>query len=72
MSSQRILGIAVLIVGIVILCFGINASNSVADQVKQTFTGRLTDGTAWYIFGGLAMAVVGLLVSVSGPGGKSA
>lgn len=72
MSSQRIIGIVMLVVGVVILCVGINASNSVADQVKQTFTGRLTDQTAWYIFGGLTVALVGLLVSVFGPGGKSA
>ena len=44
MSPQRIVGIVLLIVGVVVLILGINASHSVADQVSNTFTGRLTRG----------------------------
>jgi uncharacterized membrane protein len=71
MNGMRIVGIAVLIVGVVILCVGMNASNSVADQVSNTFTGKFTHETAIYIFGGLAAALAGLFMAF-GAGGKSA
>jgi len=72
MSSQRIGGIVLLVVGAVIFCIGMNASHSIADQTKHAFTGRFTDATAWYIFGGLAVALFGLFLSLFGPGSKSA
>ncbi len=72
MSAQRIGGIVLLVIGIVLFCVGMNASNSMADQVKNTFTGRFTEATSWYIFGGLAMGLFGLLITVFGPGGKNA
>ncbi len=72
MSPQRILGIVLLIVGIVLLAFGLHASNSAVDQVSNTFIGRFTQTTMWYIIGGIGLAVIGLLVSLFGPTGKSA
>jgi uncharacterized membrane protein YidH (DUF202 family) len=71
MGPQRILGIVLLIVGIVLLAFGLHASNSAADQITNTFMGRFTQTTMWYIIGGIALAVIGLLVSLFGPRGKS-
>lgn len=71
MNPQRIVGIVLLVVGVVLLVMGMNASNSVADQVSHTFTGKWTQETAWYIFGGLAMALLGLLVAIFGPGSGS-
>ena len=71
MGPSRIVGLVLLIIGVVLLCVGMNASNSAADQIKHTFTGRFTQETAWYIFGGLALALLGLFLSILGPGGKS-
>ncbi|MDB5300114.1 MAG: hypothetical protein JWO87_1777, partial [Phycisphaerales bacterium] len=48
-----------------------NASHSVADQVSNTFTGRFTQATTWYILGGIAMALFGLLLTFSGFRGKN-
>lgn len=71
MSPQRIAGIALLVIGAVVLLFGFNASDSVADQVSETFTGRFTDKTMWYIIGGAALGAVGLALTVmGGPRGK--
>jgi Protein of unknown function (DUF3185) len=70
MSPQRILGIVLLIVGIVLFIFGMNASHSFADQAKNTFTGRFTQETSWYIFGGLALGLVGLLMTIFGVRGR--
>jgi hypothetical protein len=49
-----------------------NASHSVADQVSNTFTGKFTNGTMWYIIGGGALGLIGLLMLLMGFGGKKA
>lgn len=72
MSTQRIFGIVMLVVGVALLVVGMNASHSAADQISNTFTGRFTHATAWYIFGGGAAALFGLLVTFLGSGSRSA
>jgi Protein of unknown function (DUF3185) len=72
MSTQRILGIVLLVVGGILLIVGLNASHSAADQLSNTFTGRFTHDTAWYIFGGGAAALFGLLLVMVGAPGKNA
>jgi hypothetical protein len=72
MSMQRIFGVVLLVGGIVLLIVGMNASHSAADQISNTFTGRFTQNTAWYIFGGGAAAVFGLLLVLFGARGKNA
>jgi hypothetical protein len=73
MSPQRIAGLALLAIGLVLFIVGLNASHSFADQLSNTFTGKFTDSTAWYVYGGLAMAVAGsLLASFGGNTSKHA
>jgi hypothetical protein len=72
MSTQRIFGIVMLVVGAILLIVGMNASHSAADQISNTFTGRFTHETAWYIFGGGAAALFGLLLAVMGTGSRNA
>ena len=60
MTPQRILGGLILIGGLILLMVGMNASHSMADQVSNTLSGRFTQGTTWYILGGLAGGLVGL------------
>lgn len=72
MSPQRIIGIVLLIVGIVVLIYGMNASHSVADQMSNTFSGRFTQATTWYIIGGIAAGILGLLLTVFGVSDKGA
>ena len=66
MSPYRIIGVVVLVVGIVLLVIGLNASNSLADQVSDTFIGRFTKATTWYIIGGIAAGVLGLIMVAFG------
>ena len=68
MSPQRILGIVLLVVGVAVLIYGINASHSLADRVSDTFTGRFTEATTWYIIGGAASGLLGLLLVAFGGG----
>ena len=68
MSSQRILGLVLLVVGVIILLFGLNASDSVTDTVKEGLTGRYTDKTMWYIVGGAALSVAGAGLALFGGG----
>jgi hypothetical protein len=72
MGPQRIVGIVLLIVGAALLIIGMNASHSAADQVNRTFTGRWTDSTTWYVLGGIAVGLVGLLMTLFGVRDKSA
>ena len=68
MSQNQIIGIVLVVVGVVLLIFGMNASNSAADQISETFTGRFTEATMWYIIGGIVLGVIGLLMLFRGKG----
>ena len=68
MSPQRILGIVLLVVGVAVLIYGMNASHSMADRMSDTFTGRFTEATTWYIIGGAASGLLGLLLVAVGGG----
>ena len=59
MAGSKLLGIILLVVGVILLIFGFNASQSLGDQVAETFTGRFTYETMWYIIGGAVAVVVG-------------
>jgi hypothetical protein len=64
MSITRVLGIVLLIAGVVLIIIGVVASRSLADNLSTIFRGRLTQHTMWYIFGGIASAAVGLLLTI--------
>ncbi len=57
------LGIALVVVGIVLVIFGINASESVGSDVSRFFTGTPTDKSMWMLIGGIAAAIVGLVLT---------
>lgn len=63
---NRVLGIMMLVVGVMLLVFGLNATDSAADTVKEGLTGRYTDKTMWYLVGGGALAVGGALLAFTG------
>ena len=72
MSPQRILGVALFITGISLLVVGLNASHSMADRMHDTFTGRFTETTTWYIVGGIGVGILGLFMVLFGFGGRNA
>jgi hypothetical protein len=64
MNISKIIGVVLLIVGAVLVIIGVTASRSLADNVSNFLTGHFTKNTMWYIFGGIAAAVVGLLLTI--------
>jgi hypothetical protein len=57
---NKALGIALLVVGVILLVWGLNAEGSFGSEVSKTFTGHPTDKTMWLIIGGAASGLTGL------------
>jgi hypothetical protein len=57
------IGIALLVVGIALITFGFDASDSVSSDVSRTFTGAPTNKAMWLVLGGTASAIVGAVMS---------
>ena len=63
MGSSRLVGIVLLVVGIGLLYFGYQSTQSLGGQVTETLTGRFSDETMWYLIGGAAAAVAGVFLT---------
>ncbi len=75
MQLQRLIGLALLVGGIVLLILGIRATDSFSDQVSKFFTGSYSDRAIWMIVGGAAAFCVGLAsagLSLRNGGSKAA
>lgn len=59
MQPQRLIGIFVLAVGIVLLVMGIRAFDSFRSQFSEFFTGSPTDRAVWLTIGGIAAILAG-------------
>jgi hypothetical protein len=57
---NRIIPLALLVGGIVLIILGFNATNSFSSDVSRFFTGSPTDKAVWMLLGGLVAAVAGL------------
>lgn len=58
---NRILYLVLLAGGIVLIIYGLNASDSISSRFSHFFTGSPTDRTIWLLIGGVAAAGVGLV-----------
>ena len=63
---NNIVGLAILALGIVLLIFGFNESQSFSSSVSKTFTGNPTDRSMWLIIGGAVAVIAGIAVSLMG------
>ncbi len=66
MKTQQLIGIALLVLGLILLFFGYQASQGLEDQVSEAFTGNYTDATMLYWIAGAVSAVVGLVMLLFG------
>ena len=63
---NKIVSLALLAGGVVLMIFGINAMNSFSSDVSRFFTGSPTDKAVWMLIGGVVALVVGLTMTLRG------
>jgi hypothetical protein len=57
---KTFIGIALLVVGIVLLSLAYDSYHSAASGVSRVVTGASTNKTVWFLVGGLAATIVGV------------
>jgi len=65
----KLLSLGLLIAGIVLIIYGINASESIGSSFSRLFTGSPTDRTVWFLAGGIVAAALGAGGLIRGPRG---
>ena len=63
---NKIISLALLAGGVVLIVIGINATNSFSSDVSRFFTGSPTDKAVWMLIAGTVAAVVGLAGTLRG------
>jgi Protein of unknown function (DUF3185) len=58
---NKAVSLALLVAGIILIAYGVSASNSVGSSFSRAFTGSPTDKTVWLMVGGTVAAVIGLI-----------
>ena len=63
---NNIVGLAIVALGVVLLIFGFNESQSFGSEVSRVFTGNPTDRSMWLIVGGAVAVIGGLAMAIRG------
>ena len=58
---NKIISLALLIGGVVLIVIGVNATNSFSSDVSRFFSGSPTNEAIWMLIGGTVAAVIGLV-----------
>lgn len=58
---NRVLSIVLLVIGVTLIVYGVNASNSLGSDLSRFFTGSPTDKTVWLLVGGAVASIVGIV-----------
>ena len=61
---NKIVSLALLAGGVVLIIVGVNATNSFSSDVSRFFTGSPTDKAVWMLIGGIVATVVGLTMTL--------
>lgn len=67
---NRGISAALLVVGGILIVWGVNASDAFSSDVSRAFTGSPTDKAMWLLLGGAAAAVIGVFGLVRGSRGS--
>ena len=54
------MSVALLVVGVILLVFGLNAYHSASSDIQRFFTGAPTDKALWLIIGGVITSIAGV------------
>lgn len=65
---NKAIGVALLGVGIVLIIFGLSASDSIGSQFSRFFTGTPTDKSMWLLIGGAAAIAIGAFTTLRNSG----
>jgi hypothetical protein len=57
---NKALSLALLVAGVILIIYGINASNSASSSLSRIANGSPTDRTIWLLVGGAVLSVIGL------------
>ena len=60
MNMNKLIGLVLLVGGIVLVIYGVSASDSFTSDVSRFFTGSPTDKAIWMTIGGIAAIIIGL------------
>ena len=58
---NRPLSLILLVVGVILVIYGVNASHSVGSDVSRAVTGNPTDKAMWLLIGGIVAGIIGLV-----------
>jgi hypothetical protein len=61
---NKAIGIGLVAAGIVLIIFGINASDSVGSNFSRFFTGNPTNRAMWLLIGGVLSLVTGGIIAL--------
>ena len=59
--NRLIISLAILAVGVVLVIYGVAASESFSSDVSRFFTGSPTEKTIWMLIGGIVAISIGLV-----------
>lgn len=59
MNLYKGLSVGLLVAGVVLIIWGVSASESFSSDVSRAFTGSPTDRTIWLLVGGIIMSIAG-------------
>lgn len=64
MNQKMLIGAGLLVLGGVLLYFGLNATNAPTEEITEAVTGQYSDRTMMFLGGGAVSAVVGLILLI--------
>lgn len=64
MSTPRIIGIVLIVIGVILLYLGFQSSQGLDDQISEAITGEYTDNTMTYWIASALFLIVGAVLSL--------
>jgi hypothetical protein len=62
MNNSKLIAIVLLVLGAILLYFGISATDSPGEEIGEALTGKYSDNTMMYLIGGGVSAAAGLFM----------
>jgi hypothetical protein len=60
---RLVMGVALAVLGVVLVIFGLDANDSVGSRLSKLFTGSPTDKTIWLLVGGTLAVITGMALA---------